>query len=96
MRTTFSGTRPSLVKVGLLGMAALGAAMINGCSQTEASKPAAAEQMESGQAPAAVTGFFGSNYSLLQPGKEGQVGQHVLIGRGDAGIRAVPEFSRSL
>jgi uncharacterized protein DUF3313 len=46
--------------------------MINGCSQTVASTPAVVEQVQSGQAPAAVTGFFGSNYALLQPGKEGQ------------------------
>jgi len=71
MLTNFS-TRLSTVTIGLLAMAALGAVMISGCSQTVESKPAVVQQVESGQTPAAVTGFFGSNYALLQPGKEGQ------------------------
>ncbi len=44
----------------------------SGCAQTVASKPEMAKQVESGQASPAVSGFFGPDASLLQPGKEGQ------------------------
>jgi len=70
--TVFPATRPAAITIALLGMACLGVAMISGCSQTVAGTPAVVEQVQSEQAPAAVTGFFGSNYTLLQPGKEGQ------------------------
>jgi hypothetical protein len=46
--------------------------MVSSCSQTVASKPAAAGQVENGAAPPSVTSFFGSDYTLLQPGSEGQ------------------------
>jgi uncharacterized protein DUF3313 len=47
---------------------------VGGCSQTVESKPAVVQQqVESGETSAAVSGFFGSDASLLQPGKEGQV-----------------------
>jgi hypothetical protein len=47
---------------------------VGGCSQTVESKPAVVQQQaESGETSAAVSGFFGSDASLLQPGKEGQV-----------------------
>jgi hypothetical protein len=47
-------------------------AMLAGCAQTVSSQPAVVNQVVSGENPAA-SGFFGSNLSLLQPGKEGQV-----------------------
>ncbi len=43
-----------------------------GCAQTVESQPEVVKQVESAQPPAAVTGFFGQEASLLQPGKEGQ------------------------
>jgi hypothetical protein len=39
-----------------------------GCAQTVESKPAVMKQVESGQAAPAVSGFFGQDASLLQPG----------------------------
>ena len=44
--------------------------LVSGCSQTVESKAAVVQQIESGQP--AMSGFFGSDISLLQPGKEGQ------------------------
>jgi Protein of unknown function (DUF3313) len=61
--------------VALLVMLACAVAMANilaACSQTVASKPEVATQMESGQLPSAIGQFFGNNASLLKPGKEGQ------------------------
>ncbi|HTW88169.1 MAG TPA: DUF3313 domain-containing protein [Candidatus Binataceae bacterium] len=47
--------------------------LLTGCSQTVESKPAVVEQMQSGQAVSpAISGFFGSSLSLLQPGEKGQ------------------------
>jgi uncharacterized protein DUF3313 len=54
----------------LLAMAGLLA--VGGCSQTVESKPAVVKQVEGGEGSAAISGFFGSDASLLQPGKEGQ------------------------
>jgi hypothetical protein len=71
MRTKILAGKPRAIVTGLLGVAGL-LVLAGGCSQTVESKPAAVEQVESGQTPAAVSGFFGSNASLLQPGKEGQ------------------------
>lgn len=48
------------------------AGLMTSCSQTVESKPAVVEQVESGQASPAISGFFGDSYSLLQPGAEGQ------------------------
>ncbi len=45
-------------------------ALVSGCSQTVESQPSVVKQIESGQP--AMSGFFGSDISLLQPGKEGQ------------------------
>jgi len=45
-------------------------ALVSGCSQTVESQPSVVKQVESGQP--ATSGFFGSDISLLQPGKEGQ------------------------
>ena len=56
----------------VLGAIALLSLLIAGCSQTVESKPAAVEQMEGGTLPPAISGFFGSDASLLQPGNEGQ------------------------
>lgn len=44
--------------------------LVSGCSQTVESQPSVVKQIESGQP--AMSGFFGSDISLLQPGKEGQ------------------------
>ena len=71
MRTKILAGKPRTIVTGLLGVAGL-LVLAGGCSQTVESKPAAVEQVESGQTPAAVSGFFGSDASLLQPGKEGQ------------------------
>jgi Protein of unknown function (DUF3313) len=46
--------------------------MASGCSQTVESKPAVIAQMQTGTLAAAVSGFFGNSYSLLQPGQKGQ------------------------
>jgi Protein of unknown function (DUF3313) len=48
------------------------AGLAGGCAQTVSSQPAVVKQVESGQASPAVSGFFGQDASLLQPGKEGQ------------------------
>jgi Protein of unknown function (DUF3313) len=45
--------------------------LTSGCSRTVAEQPAALKQVESGE-PSGVSGFFGSDISLLQPGQEGQ------------------------
>ena len=57
--------RVSILATSLLAGAMTG--LICGCSQTVAAKPSVAET-ETGQPSAAVSGFFGSDYSLLQPG----------------------------
>jgi hypothetical protein len=44
-----------------------------GCSSTVESKPEVVQQVEAGQTSPAISGFFGKDASLLQPGKEGQV-----------------------
>jgi len=62
----------SILSVGLVAAGIVAAGLISACSQTVESQPAVVKQVESGQAPAAMTGFFGQDYSLLQPGKEGQ------------------------
>jgi Protein of unknown function (DUF3313) len=46
--------------------------LVSGCAQTVESKPEVVKQVESGEASPAVSGFFGQDASLLQPGKEGQ------------------------
>ena len=48
------------------------AVFANGCARTVQSQPEVVTQVESGAAAPAITGFFGQNASLLQPGKEGQ------------------------
>ena len=70
MRRNFLNRQPR--NFALLAMAGLLA--VGGCSQTVESKPAVVQQQaENGETSAAVSGFFGSDASLLQPGKEGQV-----------------------
>ncbi len=53
-------------------LAALVMCTLSACSQTVQSNPAAAQEMQSGNVPPSVSQFFGSNASLLRPGKEGQ------------------------
>ncbi len=57
---------------GLAAVAILLAGLAAGCSQTVAEQPAVVKQAETGQAPAAVSGFFGPDWARLQPGSEGQ------------------------
>jgi hypothetical protein len=47
------------------------AALASGCAQTVSEQSEVVKQAESGQSPA-ISGFFGQDASLLQPGKEGQ------------------------
>jgi Protein of unknown function (DUF3313) len=47
------------------------AALASGCAQTVSEQSEVVKQTESGQSPA-ISGFFGQDASLLQPGKEGQ------------------------
>ena len=42
--------------------------LMSGCAQTVESKPAVMQQVEGGQPAPAVSGFFGQDASLLQPG----------------------------
>jgi hypothetical protein len=44
--------------------------LVSGCSQTVESQPSVVKQVETGQP--AMSGFFGNDIALLQPGKEGQ------------------------
>lgn len=71
METHFQAKRLSTL-LGMLAVPVLLAGMLSACAQTVAEQPASVQQMQSGQASAA-SGFFGSDVSLLQPGKEGQV-----------------------
>jgi len=71
VKTKLQGQNASRISVALLTAAVLLSGLMAGCAQTVAEQPAVAKQVESGQAPAA-SGFFGSDLSLLQPGKEGQ------------------------
>lgn len=48
------------------------AGLMSGCAATVESKPEVVKQVESGAAAPAVSGFFGKDAALLQPGKEGQ------------------------
>ncbi len=59
-------------KLGILALSgALGGSSIIGCAKTVTDQSAVVKQMESGPT-AAANSFFGQNFSLLQPGKEGQ------------------------
>lgn len=63
------------MKTKLFAMAMVGlcfGAFISGCSQTVESQPSVVKQAESGQPASAVSGFFGQDYALLQPGQAGQ------------------------
>ncbi len=62
----------SILRFGLVSAAILMAGFATGCSQTVSEQPAVIKQVEGGQAPTAITGFFGADYSKLQPGSEGQ------------------------
>lgn len=69
--------RKSLNQAYLIGslaviLATLPALMLAGCSQTVESTPPVVTEMQKGEAPAAVTGFFGNDYSKLTPGTKGQ------------------------
>lgn len=46
--------------------------LMSGCAQTVESKPAVMQQVEGGQTAPAVSGFFGQDASLLQPGTGNQ------------------------
>jgi hypothetical protein len=48
------------------------AALASGCAQTVSEQPEVVKQVESGQVSPAISGFFGQDAALLQPGKEGQ------------------------
>jgi hypothetical protein len=72
MIATFQKHNTSRISMGLLSLGLLLTWLVSGCSQTVESKPAVVEQVESGQPATAVNGFFGSDYSLLQTGAEGQ------------------------
>lgn len=72
MTTELLRTCLSRISVGLLAAAAMVSLITAGCSQTVESKPAVMQQMEGGTLPPAVSGFFGSDASLLKPGQEGQ------------------------
>lgn len=63
------------MKTKLFAMAMVGlcfGAFISGCSQTVESQTSVVKQAESGQPASAVSGFFGQDYALLQPGQAGQ------------------------
>ncbi len=62
--------RDAIIRLGLLSVWILSLGVLSSCSQTVESKPAV---MEGGQLSPAVSGFFGDSYSLLHPGKQGQV-----------------------
>ena len=62
--------RDAIIRLGLLSVWVLSLGVLSSCSQTVESKPAV---MEGGQLSPAVSGFFGDSYSLLHPGKQGQV-----------------------
>ena len=47
-------------------------ALMSGCAQTVESKPAVMQQVEGGQPAPSVSGFFGQDASLLQPGTGNQ------------------------
>jgi hypothetical protein len=48
--------------------------LLSGCAATEAPGPSVVQRMEGEKpAPPGRTGFLGSSYDLLKPGKEGQV-----------------------
>ncbi len=47
------------------------AGLASGCAQTVSEQAAVVKQAEAGQSPA-ISGFFGQDAALLQPGKEGQ------------------------
>lgn len=58
--------------IGCSAAALVLAGLVSGCASTVESKPEVVKQVESGQSSQAVSGFFGKDASLLQPGKEGQ------------------------
>jgi hypothetical protein len=72
IHTSFLAKRQRNLLAAVLGAAGLQMTLVSGCSQTVESKPAVVAQAENGQTSAALTGFFGNNYSLLKPGEEGQ------------------------
>ncbi len=59
--------------MAIMGSGLLLAALVSGCAQTVQSGPSALQQVE-GEKPGtpSASGFLGSAYSSLQPGKEGQ------------------------
>jgi hypothetical protein len=66
-----SETRASLSSASVV-IAVLMLALLSSCAQTVPGSPAGVEQVGSGQSSPAITGFFGSDYSLLQPGADGR------------------------
>lgn len=71
MEPTLQTTNAKVSFFTLLAAAALLSVLTAGCAKTVSEQPEVVKQVESGQAPTA-SGFFGSDVSLLQPGKEGQ------------------------
>jgi hypothetical protein len=65
------GLRNNLLSV--TAAALLLAGLASGCAQTVSEQPQVVKQVESGEASPAISGFFGQDAALLQPGKEGQV-----------------------
>jgi hypothetical protein len=65
--------RPTSRAISLLSAVLVLGGLVSGCAATVESKPEVVKQVESGEASPAVTGFFGKDAALLQPGKEGQV-----------------------
>lgn len=72
METAVQRKEISRILFALASASILVAAFVTGCSQTVSEKPAVASQMQAGQPPPAVSGFFGADYSKLRPGQEGQ------------------------
>lgn len=71
MEVLLHARRNATFVIGLLSFALL-AGFAAGCSETVEEKPAVVSRVTGGEAPPAVTEFFGSDYSKLQPGGQGQ------------------------
>jgi hypothetical protein len=71
MDNGYRRTGASIVSLGWLGAVVIFGGLMAGCSKTVSDQSAVVKQVESGQAHAA-NAFFGDDFSLLQPGKEGQ------------------------
>ncbi|HKV54886.1 MAG TPA: DUF3313 domain-containing protein [Candidatus Binataceae bacterium] len=70
--------RVSAIPFALFAAAIGLAGLISACSQTVESKPAVLEQVDNGTMSPALSGFFGNNFSLLQPGEKGQAAMRYI------------------